>query len=446
MELIKFIEKNGEEKLHELGIHFYKYGDLTVYQYSQIESFPFKRNPVVIESRGVVLDNNLKVIARPFDRFFNYGEDDVCPNINWSECHIYEKIDGSLIKIFHYNGNWYAGTKKTVYGNTDVNGFNVMFKDLVYKAFNVNTQEEFNSIFEGFEGSTLIFELTSRENRVVTSYEGTQIWLLAVRDNVTGNYIDINEVISKFKEDNKFEFLKIFDEIKNKINTEKYDSIIIYGELAGKGIQNKVAVSQIDRFFAPFSVIGVNKDTVDQLDVKLSVNESIRFYPVETFGVYNVQLDLDNVHLAQQEVKDLTINVENECPVGKYFGVSGTGEGIVFTDETKQYSFKSKGEKHSVSKVKVIANVDIEKINKIKDFVDYSVTENRLNQGIEYLKEMNKELDISSIGDFLRWLANDVLKEEQDVITENGLDNELKAIMKSVSSKGRKWFMDKINE
>jgi hypothetical protein len=257
---------------------------------------------------------------------------------------------------------------------------------------------------------------------------------------------DDNYDFAKYIEDNKSEFLKIFDEIKNKINTEKYDSIIIYGELAGKGVQNKVAVSQIDRFFAPFSVVGVNKDIVDQLDVKLSINESIRFYPVETFGVYNVQLDLDNVHLAQQEVKDLTINVENECPVGKYFGVPGTGEGIVFTDETKQYSFKSKGEKHSVSKVKVIANVDIEKINKIKDFIDYSVTENRLNQGIEYLKEMNKELDISSIGDFLRWLANDVLKEEQDVITENGLDNDLKAIMKSVSSKGRTWFMDKINE
>lgn len=265
------------------------------------------------------------------------------------------------------------------------------------------------------------------------------------RNRVLSLYDD-NYDFAKYIEDNKSEFLKIFDEIKNKINTEKYDSIIIYGELAGKGIQNKVAVSQIDRFFALFSVVGVNKDTVDELDVKLSINESIRFYPVETFGIYNVQLDLDNVHLAQQEIKDLTISVENECPVGKYFGVSGTGEGIVFTDETKQYSFKSKGEKHSVSKVKVIANVDIEKINKIKDFVDYSVTENRLNQGIEYLKEMNKKLDISSIGDFLRWLANDVLKEEQDVITENGLDNELKAIMKSVSSKGRKWFMDKINE
>lgn len=256
---------------------------------------------------------------------------------------------------------------------------------------------------------------------------------------------DDNYNFVKYVEGNKSEFLKIFDEIKNKINTENYDSIIIYGELAGKGIQNKVAVSEVERFFAPFSVRGVNKDTVDILDVKLEINESIRFYPIETFGVYNVELDLDNVHLAQQEIKDITIAIENECPVGKYFGISGIGEGVVFTDETKNYSFKSKGEKHSVSKVKTIANVDVEKIKKIQDFIEYSVTENRLNQGIEYLKEMNKELDISSIGDFLRWLANDVLKEEQDVITENGLDNDLKSIMKSISNKGRKWFMDKIN-
>lgn len=256
---------------------------------------------------------------------------------------------------------------------------------------------------------------------------------------------DDNYDFVKYIEDNKSEFLKIFNEIKNKNNTENYDSIIIYGEWAGKGIQNKVAVSELDRFFAPFSIRGINKDTIDILDVKLEINESIRFYPIETFGIYNVELDLDNVHLAQQEIKNITIAIENECPVGKYFGISGIGEGVVFTDETRTYSFKSKGEKHSVSKVKTIANVDVEKIKKIQDFIDYAVTENRLNQGIEYLKEMNKELDISSIGDFLRWLANDILKEEQDVITENGLDNDLKSIMKSTSNKGRKWFMDKIN-
>lgn len=256
---------------------------------------------------------------------------------------------------------------------------------------------------------------------------------------------DDNYDFVKYVEDNKSELLKIFNEIKNKINPENYDSIIIYGEWAGKGIQNKVAVSELDRFFAPFSIRGINKDTIDILDVKLEINESIRFYPIKTFGIYNVVLDLDNTHLAQQEIKNITIAIENECPVGKYFGISGIGEGVVFTDETRTYSFKSKGEKHSVSKVKTIANINVEKIKKIQDFIDYAVTENRLNQGIEYLKEMNKELDISSIGDFLRWLANDILKEEQDVITENGLDNDLKSIMKSTSNKGRKWFMDKIN-
>ena len=256
---------------------------------------------------------------------------------------------------------------------------------------------------------------------------------------------DDNYDFVKYVEDNKSEFLKIFNEIKNKINPENYDSIIIYGEWAGKGIQNKVAVSELDRFFAPFSIRGINKDTIDILDVKLEINESIRFYPIKTFGIYNVVLDLDNTHLAQQEIKNITIAIENECPVGKYFGISGIGEGVVFTDETRTYSFKSKGEKHSVSKVKTIANINVEKIKKIQDFIDYAVTEDRLNQGIEYLKEMNKELDISSIGDFLRWLANDILKEEQDVITENGLDNDLKSIMKSTSNKGRKWFMDKIN-
>lgn len=63
---------------------------------------------------------------------------------------------------------------------------------------------------------------------------------------------DDNYDFVKYIEDNKSEFLKIFNEIKNKINTENYDSIIIYGEWAGKGIQNKVAVSELDRFLLHF--------------------------------------------------------------------------------------------------------------------------------------------------------------------------------------------------
>jgi hypothetical protein len=51
----------------------------------------------------------------------------------------------------------------------------------------------------------------------------------------------------------------------------------------------------------------------------------------------------------------MTISVEDECPVGKFFNKEGVGEGIVFTCVTNQeLKFKSKGEKHYASKVKIL--------------------------------------------------------------------------------------------
>ena len=41
-----------------------------------------------------------------------------------------------------------------------------------------------------------------------------------------------------------------------------------------------------------------------------------------------------------------------------------------------------KGTKHSVSKVKTLAPVNVEKLNSIQEFVDYSVTRVRFEQGL----------------------------------------------------------------
>ena len=69
--------------------------------------------------------------------------------------------------------------------------------------------------------------------------------------------------------------------------------------------------------------------------------------------------------LSQNKFIELVEEVEKECPVSKQFNVSGIGEGIVWTTEYKgeTYRFKTKGEKHSVSKVKTVVPIDIEKIN-----------------------------------------------------------------------------------
>ena len=150
---------------------------------------------------------------------------------------------------------------------------------------------------------------------------------------------------------------------------------------------------------------------------------------------------MKNDEEAQQQIVDLTLKVEECCPVGKFFGVKGVGEGIVFTDESGYHKFKSKGEKHSVSKVKTIAPVDVEKVAKVKDFVDYAVTENRLNQGLDYFKEMHLDVDVKNTSQFIKWVTSDVYKEEFDTVVENGL--EWRAVYKSVADKARQWFMSK---
>jgi hypothetical protein len=138
---------------------------------------------------------------------------------------------------------------------------------------------------------------------------------------------------------------------------------------------------------------------------------------------------------------ELTNQVEKECPVGKYFGISGIGEGIVW--EVEKYGrFKVKGMEHSSSKVKTLASVDIEKLESIADFVEYAVTENRLNQGIEQVFTINNgaKPDIKKIRNFLTWITSDIAKEENETLKENNLIPE--DVEKAVMAKAREWFID----
>lgn len=97
-----------------------------------------------------------------------------------------------------------------------------------------------------------------------------------------------------------------------------------------------------------------------------------------------------------------------------------------------------KGEKHSSSKVKKLASVDVEKLNSIKDFVDYAVTESRLEQGLGEIG-----LDMKKMGEFIKWISQDVFKEESDTMKENNL--EMKDIGKELSNKARKWYIEQYN-
>ena len=197
MQVIEFIKQHGAQSLTEqLGISVKYVDDLIVLNYNQIES-P-KTHPIVMECRSLILEAvTLKVVSRSFDRFFNYGEAlNVMPEIDWTRAVAYEKVDGSLIKIYNHKGHWYISTKGTAYGESDCMGYGITFAELVYKALGCADDAEFQDLCERVDlwpEFTYIYELTSVENRVVRRYDGYKLHVLAVRANDDGRYVTDTE-------------------------------------------------------------------------------------------------------------------------------------------------------------------------------------------------------------------------------------------------------------
>jgi hypothetical protein len=235
----------------------------------------------------------------------------------------------------------------------------------------------------------------------------------------------------------------------------EHTNIVYYGEFIGKGVQKGVAISTLDKMFVMFAAwdldcetwYGICIDDVDNADFKVLNDNNI--YIISQFPMYEIEIDFNNPELAQNKLAELTKEVGDCCPVGKTFGVEGTGEGIVWRCITEGYEssdfwFKVKDERHQTSKIKTLAPIDIEKVKTVQEFVNKTVTENRLNQGIEYLNEMKIPLEMKSTGDFLKWIFNDILAEESDTLEENGLTR--KDIGTPISRRAKEFWVKKLDE
>ena len=224
--------------------------------------------------------------------------------------------------------------------------------------------------------------------------------------------------------------------------------IVVYGEWCGGSIQKGVALNQLDKRWLVFGLKFMGEGGSEWEDtsvLKLFDFPLLSIYNINTFGKYEIDIDFSNPSLAQNKMIELVDAVEKECPIGKHFGVSGVGEGIVFKYGT--HTFKVKGEKHSISKVKTLAPVDTEKLNSITEFVEYAVTENRLEQAVENTLVCGSDshgrfydFDRKNLGKFIKAVSADIVKEESDVLVDNGLC--MKDVGKAVSDKTRRWFFE----
>lgn len=154
---------------------------LTIYNYSPEVQAERLWDDVTLQCRGLVCCGQ-EIVGRPFRKFFNDTEHE--PDaIPWHlPCEITEKLDGSLLIWFCFQGQWIACTRGSFTSKQSEIGRSLLLSQ--YPDFHFDPKR------------TYLFEVIYPENRIVVNY-GTakKVVLIAVYDTATGEEVGVPDGI-----------------------------------------------------------------------------------------------------------------------------------------------------------------------------------------------------------------------------------------------------------
>lgn len=150
---------------------------LTIYNYSGAAQYAKKWDEITLMCRGLVIDDDGNIVARPFKKFFNYEElsEEHIPNEPFD---VFEKMDGSLGILFNYKGEWILCSRGSFTSDQAIKGNKILQK--------YNCER----LLEGF---TYLFEIIYPENRIVCKYDYEDLILIGVIDNSDGYEIRVDD-------------------------------------------------------------------------------------------------------------------------------------------------------------------------------------------------------------------------------------------------------------
>lgn len=147
--------------------------DLIIWNYNQHCQFEGAWDEYTLMARGLITDLEGNIVARPFKKFFNYGQQ-VDLKLPATNPIIYEKLDGSLgIQYPDQRGAPFIATRGSFSSEQAIWATDWLQERL--------TREDFRP------GLTYLYEIIYPENRIVIDYQGKKgLVLLAIIDNETG--------------------------------------------------------------------------------------------------------------------------------------------------------------------------------------------------------------------------------------------------------------------
>jgi T4 RnlA family RNA ligase len=156
--------------------------DLYIYNYSQKAQYDRVWNEITLACRGLIMDANYQVIARPFQKFFNLGEfeNQIVPNDFFE---VFEKMDGSLGILYWIENEPHIATRGS-------------FVSEQSKVATEMLHTQYAEVIPLLDKSkTYLFEIIYPENRIVLDYGNERkLVLLAIVDIETGVEIPLENI------------------------------------------------------------------------------------------------------------------------------------------------------------------------------------------------------------------------------------------------------------
>ena len=142
-----------------------------ILNYTQRAQFDWRWNPQTMQCRGLIVDDDDRVVSRPFTKFFSYEQlNGLVPHEPFEA---YEKLDGSLGVLYRVDGDARIASRGS------------FVSDQAKRATEIYRQKYSGVVLD--DRMTYIFEIIFPENRIVVNYGDLEdVILLAVIETETG--------------------------------------------------------------------------------------------------------------------------------------------------------------------------------------------------------------------------------------------------------------------
>jgi hypothetical protein len=226
--------------------------------------------------------------------------------------------------------------------------------------------------------------------------------------------------------------------------------ILVAGEWIGQSIQKGVAISELSKRFVIISV-KINNQWQRDCDYGGIALPNHDIYNISRAGIFHRTLYPSDPQRTISEVEPLAEQVARQCPFAATFGLDGEGEGIVWKPFLAPHNsnpslwFKTKGGrfKPTFARAPRQSPERAEQNREVAaEVAKVWTSEQRLEQGLEYMREHGIQRTMKGMAPFLKWVQGDIVLEEKGYIAEHGVDVPMLRI--EVAKIAKPWYVERL--